>query len=297
MYEIKIKESASPLVFALCILLFFIMTIMTISLFFEYRFFKQQAERMLELQKDYQEYLSYLKQSCFFKKLSPEESEGAEEFSDEWTEESSDALLNPVNREVLYLRQAALGFGKAHNLERVVRPLYEGGTWDTNYSSVIRSCLEPKQHGMARSTTTSNKRYKRNSKYLYDFSLEWPINKKQFWISSHFGPRKKRFHYGIDMAALKGTPVYPALEGTVVEVSYTPKGYGKAIVLSHKKCKTRYAHLDEIFVKVGQKVTTTKQIGCVGATGLVRGKHDASHLHFEVIDLFGKRINPLYILR
>jgi len=293
----KIKESACSFVLVVCAALFFFMTLITISLFVEYRFFKQQALRMLELQKDYQDYLASLKQIYFLKKLSLYESDFMEDSADELVDENQETLLNPVNREVLYLRQAALGFGKAHNLEKVVKPLYEGGTWDTNYSSVIRSCLEPKQSLNQRTTARASKRNMRIPSYLYDFSLSWPINKKQFWLSSHFGPRKKRFHYGIDMAALKGTPVYPALEGIVSEVSYTPKGYGKSIVLSHKKCKTRYAHLDEILVKVGQKVTPSKQIGCVGATGLVRGKHDASHLHFEVIDLFGKRINPLYILR
>ncbi len=294
----KIKESACSLIVVLCGLLFFIMSLITVALFVEYRFFKQQALRMLELQKDYQDYLYSLKQINFLKRSLLHDTDSEEDsFDDTWIDDSSEARLNPVNREVLYLRNAALGFGKAHNLEKVVKPLYEGGRWDTNYSSVIRNCLKPKPQLNQRGSTRLTKRNTFIPKYLYDFSLAWPINKKQFWISSHFGPRKKRFHYGIDMAALKGTPIYPAADGTVVEVSYTPKGYGKSIVVSHKNCKTRYAHLDEILVKVGQKVTVSKQIGCVGATGLVRGKHDASHLHFEVIDLFGKRINPLYILR
>lgn len=296
-YEMKIKQSTHSLVFGLCILLFFIMSLMTIALYIEYQFFKQQALRMLELQRNYQEFVYSLKQRYILKKSLVNDVDSQEDnFENSLLDGGSEFKLNPVNREVLYLRSGALGFGKAHNLEKVVKPLYEGGTWDTNYSSVIRSYLEPKsQPNQNRSSYA--RRGSLSPNYLYDFSLNWPINKKQFWISSRFGPRKKRFHYGIDMAALKGTPVYAAAEGTVVEVSFTPKGYGKSIVISHQKCKTRYAHLDEILVKVGQKVTPSKQIGCVGATGLVRGKNDASHLHFEVVDLFGKRINPLYILR
>jgi murein DD-endopeptidase MepM/ murein hydrolase activator NlpD len=105
------------------------------------------------------------------------------------------------------------------------------------------------------------------------------------------------FHYGIDMAALKGTSVMAAAPGTVVEARYDA-GYGNTIVLAHNgKYKTRYAHLDSIFVKVGQRVQRGSLIGTVGNTGYVRsafGK-DPSHLHFELY-MFGKKVNPMHFL-
>ena len=235
---------------------------------------------MLELQKDYHEYLKQLKQNGYGS------SEAHDQDAEECYKNSDETPWNIVNREVVYLKDAAVGFGKAHNLEKLVRPLYEGGAWDFLKKPTPRTI-----------TTKKMLRNSMNNGYYSDLSLSWPINKKQFWISSYFGPRKKQFHYGIDMAARKGTAIFPAMEGVVIETSNTEKGYGKSIVIDHGKCRTRYAHLSEILVKVGDRVTTAKQIGCVGATGLVRGKNDASHLHFEVIDLFGKRINPLYILK
>ncbi len=105
-----------------------------------------------------------------------------------------------------------------------------------------------------------------------------------------------KYHYGIDMAANKGTPVRAAATGIVLE-SYWNNGYGNCIIVAHnRKYKTRYAHLNTRRVKIGQKVKRGEVIGTVGDTGLVRksGK-DASHLHFEVY-AFGRHINPLTVL-
>jgi len=99
------------------------------------------------------------------------------------------------------------------------------------------------------------------------------------------------------MAAVRGTPVYAAANGTVIEARHGA-GYGKTIVIAHnRKYRTRYAHLSSIGVKVGQTVYKGDQIGRVGATGSVRSKRgrDASHLHFEVC-AFGKQVNPMYFL-
>lgn len=88
---------------------------------------------------------------------------------------------------------------------------------------------------------------------------------------------------------------YPAAEGIVVEAR-NATGYGKTVVVAHsRKYRTRYAHLDKILVKPGQKVTRSDTIGRVGSTGYVRSKkgRDASHLHFEVY-AFGKKVNPMY---
>ena len=134
-------------------------------------------------------------------------------------------------------------------------------------------------------------------KIPHEAIFAWPITRKQFWLSSPFGPRKKPngtrgFHYGIDMAAVRGTPVKAAGPGVVIEACYM-SGYGNTIVISHnKKFKTRYAHLAKIMVRRGQTVEQGAIIGKVGDTGSVRKRgKDASHLHFEV-SVFGKQVNP-----
>lgn len=133
--------------------------------------------------------------------------------------------------------------------------------------------------------------------------FSWPVQPADFWISSLFGPRRKPsgvwgFHAGIDMAAPRGTPVFAAASGIIVEAAYSP-GYGNYIMIAHnRKFKTRYAHLDKILVRVGQKVSSDDCIGRVGATGFVRKSRrggSAAHLHFEVY-MKGKAVNPFYFL-
>ncbi|MBA3751282.1 M23 family metallopeptidase [Candidatus Dependentiae bacterium] len=131
----------------------------------------------------------------------------------------------------------------------------------------------------------------------------WPIKLSEFWVSSFFGPRKKPngiwgFHSGLDLAATRGTLVHAAGEGIVTEATHMP-GYGNYILIVHnEEYKTRYAHLDRILVKRGQKVLSGDVIGKVGATGTVRKTRKSgsgSHLHFEIYQE-AKRINPLFYL-
>lgn len=130
--------------------------------------------------------------------------------------------------------------------------------------------------------------------------FSWPVSQDSFWISSFFGPRRLgrfvKMHTGIDLAALKGTPVKAAAGGKVTKACYEP-GYGNNIVIEHnRKYKTRYAHLDEILVEQGQVVRREQKIGTVGDTGFVQAEGSiASHLHFEVYT-FNKQVNPILYL-
>ena len=77
--------------------------------------------------------------------------------------------------------------------------------------------------------------------------FSWPVDPKNFWLSSSFGPRTIQghsgFHGGIDLAAPTGTDVYAAAPGKVVEAKYS-SGYGNFIMIAHADgYKTRYAHL------------------------------------------------------
>lgn len=133
--------------------------------------------------------------------------------------------------------------------------------------------------------------------------FSWPIPRDRFWLSSRFGFRRmpkgfKRFHYGIDMAAHKGTPVLSAADGIVTRVAYDrDSGYGNMIQIKHKNgYQTRYAHLNSINVQEKQAVKEGQYIGTVGDTGLTfKQGTDASHLHFEIHEQ-GKQIDPLPLL-
>jgi murein DD-endopeptidase MepM/ murein hydrolase activator NlpD len=131
--------------------------------------------------------------------------------------------------------------------------------------------------------------------------FDWPIDLCDFWISSLFGPRMhhgvSKYHGGVDMAAATGTAVKSAAPGKVIKLEYDNSGYGNVIEILHKGgMVTRYAHLDEIVVKQQDKVARGEMIATVGATGNVRGKNDASHLHFEILNKQGKRVDPLMYL-
>jgi murein DD-endopeptidase MepM/ murein hydrolase activator NlpD len=109
----------------------------------------------------------------------------------------------------------------------------------------------------------------------------WPA---RGWVTSDFGTRldpytaERRMHQGLDIATPHGQPVYSPSDGTVVFVG-TEGGYGKVLVVDHGYgVKTRYGHLSEIFVGLGDRVQRGAKIAAVGNTGRSTGPH----LHYEV---------------
>lgn len=105
--------------------------------------------------------------------------------------------------------------------------------------------------------------------------------------TSHYGPRRRRFHYGLDLALHTGEPIYAAFDG-VVRFSKYNKSYGHLIVIRHDNgLETYYAHLSKRHVTPGTRVRAGEEIGLCGNTGRSRG----SHLHFE-IRYNGNAINP-----
>ncbi len=100
----------------------------------------------------------------------------------------------------------------------------------------------------------------------------------------------KKFHEGMDFTAPRGTEVYAAGDGVVVEVRSLLRGYGKRVVIDHGfGYRTRYAHLNNFNVRKGQKVKRGDVIGYVGSTGM----SVAPHLHYEV-EKDGKKVNPVH---
>jgi len=102
------------------------------------------------------------------------------------------------------------------------------------------------------------------------------------------------YHPGIDIPN-KSLPAIIASDGGVVTVAGWPDnfGYGNRVVLDHGNgYQTLYAHLSNIYVTVGQKVSRGQTIGQMGSTGRSTGPH----LHFE-IRYKGIAVNPLAILK
>ncbi|MES2590405.1 MAG: M23 family metallopeptidase [Bacteroidota bacterium] len=110
-------------------------------------------------------------------------------------------------------------------------------------------------------------------------------------VTSGFGPRKKRYHYGADIDLETGDCVVAAFDGKV-RIAKLSKSYGNVIVIRHSNgLETYYAHLSKINVEVGEEIFAGQTIGLGGNTGRSRG----SHLHFEVRYL-GHPINPTELI-
>lgn len=132
-----------------------------------------------------------------------------------------------------------------------------------------------------------------------DETPQWPVKNPSGFLGE-FGQGDKRHregkseeelkmyggHRGTDVAAEKGTPVYPMLSGIVKKVYKTYKGdtqkQGNMIVVDHPDfgVVTKYMHLDTVSASPGQEVTQNTQIGTVGATGNAKGT--PPHVHFEL---------------
>ncbi|MBX7111245.1 MAG: peptidoglycan DD-metalloendopeptidase family protein [Dehalococcoidia bacterium] len=114
----------------------------------------------------------------------------------------------------------------------------------------------------------------------------WPVVNS---ITSYFGPSHP---LGIDIEA-PYVPVVASRAGQVVFVGGDPCcSYGLYVIIRHDgEYETRYAHLSQFSVQLGQWVDAGQQIGISGSTGRSTG----AHLHFEVI-YNGSVINPLTVL-
>jgi murein DD-endopeptidase MepM/ murein hydrolase activator NlpD len=97
-------------------------------------------------------------------------------------------------------------------------------------------------------------------------------------ITSAFGPRRGRMHYGIDLELDHGDPVLAAFEG-MVRISRYNTTFGHVVVVRHSNgLETLYAHLNQRNVEPGDHVEAGDVLGLGGSTGRSTG----DHLHFEV---------------
>ncbi|MBN2497936.1 MAG: peptidoglycan DD-metalloendopeptidase family protein [Deltaproteobacteria bacterium] len=123
----------------------------------------------------------------------------------------------------------------------------------------------------------------------------WPA---RGWVTSGFGSRtdpytgKSTMHRGIDIANQPGIPVVAPARG-VVTFAGTSGGFGKVIVIDHGYgLRTRYGHLSEMSIRVGERIDRGDLVGKIGNTGRSTGPH----LHYEV-EVNGVCENPMnYIL-
>lgn len=117
-------------------------------------------------------------------------------------------------------------------------------------------------------------------------------------VTSFFGMRNHpilkivKMHPGVDIPVPRGSAVYATGDGVVEKAGYT-SGYGLRVLIQHPIAgyKTLYAHLSKIppHMTPGRLVKRGEQIALSGNTGL----SVAPHVHYEVQDLDGRKLNPI----
>jgi murein DD-endopeptidase MepM/ murein hydrolase activator NlpD len=116
---------------------------------------------------------------------------------------------------------------------------------------------------------------------------------KKGWMSSRYGMRTDPFtgrlawHGGVDFAGKTGSDIVSVASGVVTWASKR-YGYGLLVEVNHGNgYKTRYAHCNEVVVKVGDVVRKDQVVALMGSTGRSTGPH----VHFEVYKN-GRTVDP-----
>jgi murein DD-endopeptidase MepM/ murein hydrolase activator NlpD len=124
-----------------------------------------------------------------------------------------------------------------------------------------------------------------------------PVN-GAFRFTSPFGYRRDpkgmgtRMHTGTDFAGAYGLPIMATGDGTVIEAGWG-NGYGRMVKIRHDfGIETWYAHLSQIRVSAGQRVSRGDRIGDMGNSGRSTG----THLHYEV-RIGGTPVNPMSFIK
>ena len=108
-------------------------------------------------------------------------------------------------------------------------------------------------------------------------------------ITSNFGPRWGTTHYGLDIANRIGTPIRSVMDGVVLEAG-PASGFGLWVRVRHTDGSIAvYGHINSHEVREGQKVSAGQVIAAMGNRGISTG----SHLHFELWDQAGFKLDPL----
>ncbi|WP_280421659.1 M23 family metallopeptidase [Nocardia carnea] len=108
-------------------------------------------------------------------------------------------------------------------------------------------------------------------------------------VSSSYGSRWGAMHYGIDFADALGAPIKSVADGTVIEAG-PASGFGMWVRVLHDDGTTGvYGHVNDIYVAQGQRVKAGDVIATVGN----RGQSTGPHLHLEIWDQGGNKIDPM----
>lgn len=134
--------------------------------------------------------------------------------------------------------------------------------------------------------------------YTTKIELGSPFIGTEYAISSRWGWRispingSVSMHRGVDIPMPNGTPINSVMVGDVIDVDYSPDGYGNYVIVRWGKRTVLYAHMSSVAVREGDYVNRGDVIGYVGSTGASTG----DHLHLEYTIENGFNTNPEFFL-
>lgn len=133
------------------------------------------------------------------------------------------------------------------------------------------------------------------NKKIFSNKFSLPVEGR---ISGVYGSQRilneipKRPHYGLDIAAPKGKKIFSPNNGVVTMSAKNMFFTGNTIILDHGLgLISIFAHLEDIFVEVGEIVESGTLIASVGMTGRATGPH----LHWGMY-LSNTPIDPLLVM-
>jgi murein DD-endopeptidase MepM/ murein hydrolase activator NlpD len=114
----------------------------------------------------------------------------------------------------------------------------------------------------------------------------------RYTITTEFEMRWGSMHFGVDLAAPEGVPIYATHAGTVIVAEWYG-GYGNCVQIDNGDgIVTIYGHASALNVVRGQQVKAGDVIAWVGNTGYSFG----AHLHYEIL-VNGGEYDPIQFMR
>ncbi|MDO8834115.1 MAG: peptidoglycan DD-metalloendopeptidase family protein [Vicinamibacterales bacterium] len=205
---------------------------------------------------------------------------------------SSDTMMDIVDAELARQLSKSGGFGLAEIMKRAIERQIPEAAADAARGAVpLQISPIPAEVRPNRSVEATEAVSRLAGHEAIEASLDsHQLTSAYGWRSDPF-TGAARFHHGVDFKAAYGQGVPAAGDGQVVEAAERG-AYGLTIVIEHPGgVRTRYAHLANMNVSVGDRVLQGQEIGRVGQSGRATGPH----LHFEVIR-DGQRVDPTTVV-
>ena len=183
------------------------------------------------------------------------------------TQKEKDALLTETkNKEVEYKKMLTDRQKKIDTFEKSLQ----------DYEAQLKFILNPKLLPKAGSGV-----------------LSFPLD--SILVTSPYGDRWGKFHYGLDLRASIGTSVYAMATGVVegtgdTDIACKGASFGKWVFIKYNNgLSSAYGHLSLITAKVGQKVKAGDIVALSGNTGSSTGPH----LHVAVYASTGVKVDTV----